>query len=286
MAKLKVYYELTKPGRIYANAMTAAAGFLLAAKWQINFGLLTALLVGISLIIASANTYNNVIDRDLDQKMARTKHRALVKGDVPAASAIIYASLMLAAGFLLLAFFTNWLVVLVGAIGFIDYVILYGIAKRRTVHGTLVGCVSGAVSIVAGYVAVRGRFDSGALLLFLIMVLWQMPHSYAIGIYAQTDYAAAGIPVMPVKYGARVTKIQMAIYSAAFVIAALFLTGLGDSGFIYFIIMALVGLTWFYINLNGFRAINNEAWAKKSFLFSLAIIPIFSLMLIIGPVIP
>ncbi|MGH7237865.1 MAG: protoheme IX farnesyltransferase, partial [Candidatus Saccharimonadales bacterium] len=201
-------------------------------------------------------------------------------------SGLIYASVLAIAGFLVLAIFTNWLVFFIGLVGIIDYVILYGVAKRRSVHGTLVGCVSGATSIVAGYVAVRGHFDVGALLLFLIMVLWQMPHSFAIGIYRLKDYAAAGIPLLPVKYGVRRTKIQIALYCAAFVVASLLMTAYGYTGYIYLVVMAAVGLVWLYINLKGFRVADDQIWAKKSFLFSLMIIPIFSVMLVVGSLVP
>jgi len=198
---LKAYYRLTKPGIIYGNLLTAAAGFLFASKWHIVPGLFAATLAGTSLVIAAACVYNNYIDRNIDKRMARTKKRALVQGTISGKHALIFATMLGVLGFALLLAYTNTLVTVIGVIAFIDYVVLYGISKRRSVYGTIVGSISGAAPIVAGYVAVTNQFDLGALLLFFILVYWQMPHFYGIAMYRFDDYKAAGIPVLPVQKG-------------------------------------------------------------------------------------
>lgn len=265
----KTYYTLTKPGIIYGNLITTAAGFFLASKGNINFGLLLATLAGVSLVIGSACVFNNYLDRDIDAKMARTKIRALAAGIIPIRNAIIFATLLGLAGFLLLTKYTNILTAFIGVLAFFDYVILYGISKRRSVHGTLVGSISGAAPVVAGYTSVTNQIDTAALILFLILVLWQMPHFYAIAIYRFKDYAAALVPVLPVKGGIQKTKVHMLFYIIAFMVATMALTFFGYTGQVYLVVAALLGFCWLVLCIKGLRASDDKQWARRMFRFSL-----------------
>lgn len=282
----KNYYSLTKPGIIYGNILTAAAGFLLAAKGHVDFGLLLATLAGTALVIGSACVFNNYIDRGIDQKMARTKKRALVAGAVSGRNALIYAAGLSLAGFLALILYTNWLVAAIGLVAFVDYVVLYGISKRRSVHGTLVGAIAGAAPVVAGYCAVTDRLDSGTVVLFLILALWQMPHFYAIAMYRYDDYKAAGLPVLPVKKGLQAAKIQITLYIVAFILACAALTVLGYAGYVYLAVMTSLGLVWLWFGLKGFTAADDRRWARKMFLYSLIMILSLSVMLSVGSILP
>ena len=280
---LKAYYQLTKPGIIYGNILTATAGFLFATKLRhIHIGLLLATLIGTALVIAAACVFNNYIDRGIDKKMARTKKRALVQGAIPARNALVYATVLVLAGFGVLIAKTNWLVVGIGLVAFIDYVVLYGFYKRRSVYGTIVGSISGAAPVVAGYCAVTDRFDGAALILFLILVLWQMPHFYAIAMYRFDDYKNAGLPVLPVKKGWHATKVQIVVYIAAFVLAVGSLTAFGYAGYIFGIIMMLVGVAWLRQGIRGFTTDDNRQWARKLFFVSLLVILALSIMLSVG----
>lgn len=285
-ALVMAYYELTKPGIIYGNALTAIAGFLLASKWHIDGRAFFVMLVGTSLVIASACVLNNYIDRGIDHAMARTKKRALVSGDITPKNALIYAVILGILGFGLLVTYANILVVYIGVVAFVDYVILYGFSKRHTVYSTLIGSVSGSAPIVAGYVAARGHFDLGALLLFLIMTCWQMPHFYAIGMYRLDDYAAAHLPILPVKKGMHTTKIRIIGYMVAFNIAILLLALYGYAGWTYATIMLGLGLTWLWRGVQGFKAPDDKKWARTMFFFSLIIIMALSGTLAIGSILP
>lgn len=277
---------LIKPGIIRGNAITAVAGFLFASKGDIDFGLLLALLVGVSAVMASACVFNNYLDREIDSKMERTKDRALASGKITALNAMIYASLLFIIGFAVLTIFTNYITVLVGVIGFLDYVILYGISKRKSVHGTLVGSISGATPPVAGYTAVTGELNVQALLLFLILVTWQMPHFNAIAIYRMKDYKAANIPVLPLVKGIKTTKIHMIIYMIIFIIMTVLLTVIGDAGYVYLIGMLVAGLAWLRIGLQGFHTVKNVEWAKRVFGFSLYVLLAFSVLISFDVVLP
>jgi protoheme IX farnesyltransferase len=275
---LATYYTLTKPGIIRGNAITAAAGFLLAARGQIDFSRFVAMLAGLSLVIASGCVCNNYMDRTIDRKMTRTRNRALAAGHIASRSALFFATVLGVVGTIILVVGTNLLTACLAAFGFLAYVFIYGLAKRTSVHGTIVGSVSGAIPPVVGYCAVHGRLDLGALLIFLILVLWQMPHFYAIAMYRRSDYAAAGIPVLPVQSGHRVTRIQIVIYVVGFILACTTLTIFGYSGYLYLAISLLLGVTWLYLGVRGMRKMipgdpaADDRWAHQMFGFSLLVI--------------
>jgi protoheme IX farnesyltransferase len=159
----KSYYRLTKPGIIQANVMTAAAGFLFASTHHIDLKLLVATLAGTALIIASACVVNNYTDRGIDSKMARTKKRATVTGEISTKNTLLFATILGLLGIIILIKFANKWPLIIGLLAFIDYVILYGIAKRTTIHSTLVGTIAGSASIVAGYCAVTQHISSQRL---------------------------------------------------------------------------------------------------------------------------
>ena len=241
---IKTYFMLTKPGIIFGNAITAAGGFILASKAQVDPWLFLATLMGLSLLIASACVFNNYIDRNIDKMMQRTKNRALVIGAISLKKAIVFAVFLGLFGILLLMLYTNLLTTIIALSGFFIYVILYSLSKYRSSYATVIGSISGGVPPVVGYCAVVDRFDIGACLLFMIVALWQMPHFFAIAMYRLDDYVAASIPVLPVKRGVYITKIHMLLYIIAFLIPVCMLTILGYTGYAYLIVVGLLGVSW------------------------------------------
>jgi protoheme IX farnesyltransferase len=288
-AIIKQYYSLVKPGVLYGNVITGAAGFLLAAGHFKRFdaGLFVATILGMTLVIASACALNNYFDRDIDAVMERTKKRAVASGALQGRNAVLFSVVLGALGIAVLAAWVNWLVVAIGVAGFVDYVWLYAMfTKRRSVHGTLVGSISGAMPILAGYCAVSGRLDAGATLLFLALFFWQMPEFYSISIYRRAEYKAAGVPVMSVVKGVRSTTVQIVIYTAAFVVATLLLPAFGYVGWVYLVIMAGLNAYWLRLGIRGLAAKNREAWARRMFHFSLVILLAYSALLAVGPLLP
>jgi protoheme IX farnesyltransferase len=283
---LKTYYRLTKPGIIYGNLLTATAGFLFASRWHIHAALFLSTLFGTALVIGSACVFNNYIDRGIDLTMARTKKRALVTGDVSTAAALSYAVTLGVLGFGCLVLGTNSLTVIIGAVAFIVYVAAYGFMKRKSVHGTLVGSIAGAAPIVAGYTAVTDRLDGAAILLFLMMAIWQMPHFYAIALYRYDDYKAAKIPVLPVHTSVTAAKRQIMIYISLFIIVSSFLTIYNYTGYIYLSVMLLLGLLWLYRGIKGYKQTDTARWARKQFFFSLIVVLGMSVMVSLGPIVP
>ena len=158
----KAYYELIKPGVTYGNLLTTVAGFLLASRGDINLTLFVAITLGMGLVIGSACAFNNYFDQDIDRIMTRTQKRSIVAGLVPAKNALIFAGIIGFIGFTLLALFTNLLTVVIAFLGFIIYIVLYGmLSKRMSIHGTLVGSVSGAMPILSWVYGRNDNIDAG-----------------------------------------------------------------------------------------------------------------------------
>lgn len=276
-----LYYRLTKPGIVYSNVMTAAAGFLFAAHWHANLLLMLALLGGNALIIASACVANNYIDRGIDRVMLRTRTRALASGAIAVRRAIAYAGILGIIGFGLLGL-TNPLTVAIGALAWLSYVALYGYAKRHTPHGTLIGTLPGGASLVAGYTAVTGQLDMAAAALFLIMLVWQMAHFYSIAIFRLNDYRAAGLPVWPARYGVRSTMQFILAYVVGFGAANVLLVLAGFEGTAYLLVMTGLSIYWLWGGLRGFNAADTTKWARGMFGRSLIVLLVFAVALPLG----
>ncbi|MGG2397767.1 heme o synthase [Pseudomonas sp. SH1-B] len=280
LALLKQYLNLAKPGIVFGNLISVTGGFFLASRGDADLMLFLATALGVSLVIASGCVFNNYIDRDIDQKMERTRNRVLAQGLVSPAHAIFYAFALGVAGVALLYAATNTLAVMLVLMGFVVYVGLYSLwLKRGSVYGTLVGSLSGAAPPVVGYCAVSNEFDTGAAILLLIFSLWQMPHSYAIAIFRFNDYQAANIPVLPVIKGISAAKRHIVLYIAAFVVATLMLTLSGYAGYSYFVVAALSGAYWLWMGVSGYSAVDDRVWARKLFTFSIVTITMLSVMM-------
>ncbi len=279
---IKAYYMLMKPGILMGNIIVAAAGFALASKGHLNPWLFLATVIGICFIIGSACVFNNYIDRKADQRMERTKNRPLVKGIISLKSAISFGVALALCGVATLFLYTNLLTTVIAAIGFFFYVVMYSFWKYRSTYGTLIGSIAGALPPVIGYCAISNQFDMAAFLLFAIMILWQMPHFYAIAMFRLKDYTAAAIPVLPLKKGMHITKVHMLFYVIAFALAPFLFLAYGYAGRIFAVAIALVGLVWLYLCIKGFKAENDAKWARGMFRFSLVVIMAMSFMLAIN----
>lgn len=279
---IKNYFSVTKPGIVFGNLASAAGGFFLASKGQVDFPVLLLTIIGISFVVASGCVFNNCIDRKIDRKMRRTCNRVLAKRLMSPQVAVFYASLLGIAGTMLLLAITNMLSVAIVLVGFAIYVCVYSMyAKRSSIYGMLTGSLAGAAPPLAGYCAITNRFDVGALILLSIFVLWQMPHAYAIAIFRLNDYTAAAIPVLPVKRGICAAKTHIIVYILAFMAAVLMLTLCGYTGYIYLSVAAGFCLFWLCMAWRGYNASDDEFWAKKQFVLSILTVFAVSIMMAI-----
>ena len=269
MKNLTSYYQLTKPGIIRGNAVHVVAGALLASAMMVDWLQILSVLVGTSLVIASACVANNFMDRKIDARMKRTQKRASVTGVIPLTHGLIFCALLLVLGFYTLVAYTNTYVVTIGAAAYLLYVFAYGWAKRHTIHSTLVGAIPGALPAMAGYVAISGELTVGAWLVFLLVATWQMPHFYAISVFRRSEYKSAKLPVMGAVKSFETVKRYMLAYILAYaaVIALLIATStvVPAAG-----LLLLAGAAyWLYV----FRSTRDseEAWARSVFGASLVL---------------
>lgn len=284
--RLRQYYQLAKPGIIYGNLLTAAAAFAFSVHHQTHAPLSVALsvlfvatLIGLGLSIAAGCVINNVIERDIDARMERTKNRSLPMKEISVRSALIYACLLGIAGFTILYFFTTLYALLATVFGVVVYIAIYTPSKQLTAHSTILGAFAGAVPPVVGYVAVSPVHDANALLLFLILMSWQMPHFFAISLYRTDEYKNAGLPVMPIRIGRIKTQILMVLHAILFAAATLIFGLMNQLSLFYLIPMAIVSLVWIGFSMAGFWSTDTAHWARKTFLFSLVVLLLFSALL-------
>ena len=276
---LKKYLFLTKPGILFGNFVTTLGGYFVAAQGSVDFLLLLLTLFGTTLVVASGCVVNNVIDQDIDQKMQRTQNRALVKKTISEPVALTFAFILGLVGFSVLWFWVNAYAFLFAVIGFVVYVGFYSLwTKRTTIHQTLVGSISGAAPPVIGYTAVANQFDLGALLIFVGYAFWQMPHSWGIAVYRFQDYKNAGIPILPVARSIHRTKVESLIYVILFGVVMNGLFFFGYANWLYMAVLNILTLYWIYLSIQGFKAKDDEAWAKQYFMYSVKLITVISIL--------
>jgi protoheme IX farnesyltransferase len=258
------YIALSKPGIIMGNGLMAFVGYAVGARGAFDWGAFLVMLGGLSSVIASGCAINNVIDRVADAKMHRTRNRPLVRGEVTPRAAIAFAMVSLGLGCWLL----HGVPLALALFGWVIYVALYSPLKYRTVHGTLVGSVAGAMPPLIGYTAATGRVDAAGWILFAMVALWQMPHFYAIAIYRMEEYKAAGIPVLPLVRGIESTRRQMFIYVIAFIVVSTMLTIY--MSLFYLVAILALGFGWLFLSLRG--GSSPTRWARHMFLYSLVVV--------------
>ncbi|UIJ76877.1 MULTISPECIES: heme o synthase [unclassified Acinetobacter] len=276
---LKKYLFLTKPGILFGNFVTALGGYFVAAQGSVDFLLLLLTLLGTLFVVASGCVINNVIDQDIDSKMQRTQNRAMVKKSISIPVALVFALVLGVIGFSILWFWVNAYAFLFAVIGFVVYVGFYSLwTKRTTIHQTIIGSLSGAAPPVIGYTAVANQFDLGALLIFIGYAFWQMPHSWGIAVYRFDDYKNAGIPILPVARSIHRTKVESLVYVFLFCMTMNGLFFFGYANWIYMIVLNALSLYWIYLTIQGFKAEDDQIWAKQYFMFSVKLITVISLI--------
>lgn len=283
---IRAYLHIIKPGITISNTISAAAGFLFGVSVVDDFSgsALAGTVLGIAAIIASACVANNVLDEKIDAKMKRTKRREVVTGRISKRAALCYAVGLGVVGFALIFALTNILTGMLGIIAYVSYVALYGVAKRTTIWSTVIGTLPGALPLVAGYTAMTGRLDTAALILFTMMVFWQLGHFYAIAMFRRDDYAAAGLPVWSVAKGLTSTKRQLFLFVLLFLLVSPLLSVAGYTGTLYAVAMVGVATIWVVRGLKKYD--NDVAWARGMFFASLSVLLTMCLLIAIGGFLP
>jgi len=279
----KDFLALIKIGIVNSNMITVFTGLFLAMQlsglnFLQNLDLLFFALGGSGLIIAGSAALNNLIDRDIDPIMSRTKLRPTVTGRFKASSVWALAFTFIVVGEVLL-FSASVSAGLWGLAGIFSYVVLYSMwSKRKHVGNTVVGSISGAIPPLIGWAAVEPSLGMGAWALFLIMFIWQPPHFYALAMRRTDEYRAANIPMLPVVKGFARTKKSMLGWVLLLFPLPFLLTELG-MGFI--ILASALNLGWLYLAIRGFKAKDDLKWATGMFVYSLNYMTILFVSIII-----
>lgn len=268
----KVLAETIKTGIIKSNLIVMFAGITLALyihniAFSDKIGAIVLATLGSGLVIGAAGTFNNLYDRDIDKIMDRTKNRPTATGRMQLKNALILGIVMTLAGLGFL-YAASPLAAFFGFIGLFFYVVPYTMwSKRRTIYNTEIGSISGAVPPLIGWAAISNDFfHPAALGLFVIMVLWQMPHFYAIAIRRHDEYKAADIPMLPVIKGNRRTYIQTNVYLVLLTLSSFLF--LPVSSFIVGVSFVL-SAAWLAASFICYRRMDSKKWATTMFIFSL-----------------
>lgn len=273
---LRDLLALTKPS-ITVMAVFVAAGALLLAPGSPSAALVAATLLGVALIVGSANALNMWLERDTDALMSRTRTRPLPAGRMRPGTALAAGLVMGALSVAVLVAGTNLLTAALGFAALLNYVLAYTPLKRVTPLALIVGAPSGAMPVLMGWTAATGRADLEGLLLFAVMFAWQLPHFLAISLFRAAEYERAGIRVVPLVRGEEAARVQAAAWTTALVPLSLALAPAGVAGWPY-VIVALAVNAWFLrFGLLGLRRDADSAWARRFFLASLAYVPALAL---------
>jgi heme o synthase len=235
------FAELTKPRITLLVLITTVVGFYMGSRDGVNFLLLLHTIIGTGLVASGASALNQYFERDLDSRMVRTRNRPLPGGRLVPGEALIFSSIISAAGALYLTFFVNTLTGALGAATLAGYILIYTPLKTRTTLCTLIGAFPGAAPPVMGWTAARGEIDAVALSLFAILFLWQMPHFFAIAWIFTEDYARAGFSMH--KSGER-TGRQIIFYCCVLIPVSVLPTFFGLTGTVYLLGAILLGFIY------------------------------------------
>jgi len=278
------YLELTKPRITGLVMVTAAAGFYLGSSGTFDVVLFAHAIFGVALVAAGTSALNQVIERDIDALMKRTRNRPLPSGRVRTMPAAVFSGVLAAAGILYLAVFTNLLTAALAFVTFASYDFMYTPLKRVHSFSTVVGAIPGALPALGGWTAATGALGAGGWALFAILFVWQLPHFLTLSWILRDDYEAAGIRMLSVgDQNAFRTRHQTLIYTLALLPVTLLPTMMGVAGPIYFWSALALGLMFLWRAISFARVADTER-ARKVFKYSVIYLPLLLLALAVDKV--
>ena len=276
--------ELTKPRITQLVLLTAAAGFYLGSRGHVDLWLLADTLLGTALVAGGTNAWNQIWERDVDARMARTRGRPLPSGRLAASHAMWFASAITAGGVIYLGVTVNLLTASLAALTFASYVLLYTPLKRRTSLNTLIGAVPGALPIVGGWTAAGGGLDVAVAALFWILFLWQLPHFLALAWIYREDYRAGGLKMLSVDdHDGHDTARMALLYAMALLPISLLPTLLGVTGAWYFFGALALGVSYVAAG-TGLVVATTPARAWRLFLVSILYLPALLTLMVLDKV--
>ncbi|CAG7573258.1 protoheme IX farnesyltransferase [Barrientosiimonas humi] len=236
------YVSLTKPRIIELLLVTTFPVMFLAERGVPSLWLILATLIGGSLSAGSANTLNCYLDRDIDRLMHRTEGRPLVTGAITPRAALTFGLVLGVASVLWLGLLVNWLSAMLSLGAIALYVGFYTmLLKRRTSQNIVWGGVAGCMPVLIGWSAVTNSLSWAAVVLFLVVFFWTPPHYWPLSMRFRDDYAAAGVPMLPVVAERQQVARQVVLYAWATVLTSLALIPVGGMGWVYTVVAVVSG---------------------------------------------
>ncbi len=279
-AVLMDLFRLLKPGIVSLVLVSTLTGLYFGSAGTVEVTLILKTLLGLGFATAGACALNNYLDRDIDSLMERTKKRALVKGTINPADALILSGVLLVTGFAVLITDVNLYAAGFTAIAVFTYVVLYGmILKRRSSYANQIGGLAGALPPVIGYVAVTGTLSIEALALFLIVAVWQQPHALSLALKYKDDYAGASIPVVPVVKGVFATKLRIAIYSLILLPVSILPFVLNMAGYGFLVATIIAGTLFSFFSVRFL--LSKKERDMKLFFYSIVYLTVVFLAMVV-----
>jgi heme o synthase len=281
LALVADYVRLTKPRIISLLLVTTAGAMFVAAQGVPDGWLLVWTMIGGYLAAGGANAINHYVDRDIDGRMSRTTARPVASGRVSPSRALVFGVSLGGASALVLGLFTNWLAAALALLGLALYVGVYTLwLKRTTIHNIVIGGSAGAVPPLVGWAAVTGALGLSAWLLFAIVFYWTPPHFWALALLLRRDYAAAGVPMLPVVRGEAETKRQILLWTLVMVAVSLLPVASGAAGVVY--LASALALGAVFAVLAALLARDpGIGWARATFHYSLLYLALIFVALVV-----
>lgn len=261
---------LTKPRVVSLLLLTAVAPMFITDRGVPPLSLVLWVLLGGYLMAGGANAINMWFDRDIDDKMSRTRLRPVPSGRLAPAAALAFGLGLAALSFAIFWRFANPLSAWLALGGLLFYVLIYTVwLKRSTPQNIVIGGAAGAFPPLVGYAAVAGRLDLAALYLFAIIFYWTPPHFWALALLKKAEYARAGVPMLPVVRGVQETKVQMLIYTLILLPLTILPAFFGAFGTLYAVAALVLGGRFLWYNLQLLRETGVTPTAWKMYRYSL-----------------
>ncbi|UZP73747.1 protoheme IX farnesyltransferase [Candidatus Paraluminiphilus aquimaris] len=260
MARWPDFLELTKPRVVALMLITALIGMCMAVPGFVPWEPLILGNIGIGLCAGAAAAINHVVDERIDQKMSRTTNRPVATGRVSQTEALVFAALLALLGAALLAWTINVLTAILTVASLVGYAFIYTMfLKRATPQNIVIGGLAGAAPPLLGWTAVTGEVHAHGLLLVLIIFAWTPPHFWALAIHRKEEYAAVGIPMLPVTHGNRFTALHILLYTILMFLITLLPYATLLSGWIYLVSAVVLGVIFLYWSIEILREKNPKA---------------------------
>jgi len=275
------YYDLTKPRVVMLIVFTAIVGMLLAVQGLPNLISVFMASLGIGLAASSGAAMNQIIDMRADAIMARTQNRPLATGGMQVWQAVVFALLLCVLGMFVLVVWINTLTAVLTFISMVGYGIIYTVfLKPATPQNIVIGGAAGAAPPLLGWVAMTNAITPEACLLFLIIFAWTPPHFWALALYRRDEYAAAGVPMLPVTHGEEFTRLQILLYSYILVAVTLLPFTIHMFGGIYLLSAIYLNARFMFYVIKLYRSYSDDL-SRTTFFYSIKyLMYLFAVMLV------